>query len=367
MKGWKALSGLFMSALLFGLATPAVVSGAAVSFADSGLEAAVRDALHKPSGVISTEDLQELTQLQASGRGIRDIAGLEYAVNLQTLNLSDNEIGDVARLGSLTKLETLILNGNRIVSADALRSLSSLKSLWLTNNRLTGVNALGPLSQLRYLYAADNQIGSLAGLESLTQLQELNLASNAIRDVSPIGKLTGLQSLNLEKNKIADVSGLERLGQLQKLSLAFNPVSRLESLRGLTRLDYIQQRGYAVSTSSRQLLRELESRGGIADYVLVIPTGTYVYDVNQDGVADPNDINDMINFYLNVNDMRTKHPEWKLQGDEINPALLNGTSYLYDVNRDGIADPNDINDAINFYLNVNEMKTKHPEFTVVVP
>ncbi|MBJ6360622.1 leucine-rich repeat domain-containing protein [Paenibacillus sp. GCM10012307] len=367
MRGWKALSCLIMSVLFIGIANPISVIGAAVTFADAGLEAAVRDALHKPSGAISTEDLQGLTQLQAAGRGIRNIAGLEYAVNLQSLNLSNNEISNIAKLGSLTRLETLILNGNQIASADALGTLISLKSLWLTNNRLTSVSALSTLTQLRHLYAAGNQIGSLTGLGTLTRLQELNLASNAIQDVSPLRTLTALQSLNLEGNKIAGVTGLEQLGQLQKLSLAFNPVSRLEPIAGLAQLDYLHQRGYAVSASSRQLMRDLESRGGIVDYVLVIPTGTYVYDVNQDGVANPNDINDIINFYLNINSMKTKHPEWKLRGNEIDPEQLNQTAYLYDVNRDGTANANDINDAINFYLNVNGMKTKHPEFKVVVP
>ncbi|NOV00056.1 leucine-rich repeat domain-containing protein [Paenibacillus planticolens] len=365
MKEWKSMCCLLLCILMIGIMSPVSASEETVSFTDANLEAAVRDALNKPAGAITAEEIKGLTQLQASGRGIIDVSGIEYAVNLKSLNLSNNAIQDISRLRSLSKLETLIINGNQIAAVDALGSLTLLKSLWLMNNQISDVSAIGSLKQLEHLYLANNQISSLMGLGTLLQLQELNLALNRIKDISPIKTLSMLQSLNLEGNQISDISGLDRLGQLQWLSLAYNPVSNLTPLGGLTQLNYINQRGYPVSDSSKQILHQLENRGGIAEYALVIPAGAYVYDVNQDGITDANDINDMINYYLNVNNMKTKHPELKIAGNVIDPALLNKTSYIYDINRDGVADTNDINDAINFYLNLKDMKNKHPEFIVV--
>lgn len=75
---------------------------AGVFFEDSELEAAVREALDIPSGPIDPIDLELLTRLNAAGRGIRSLTGLEGAVNLTALNLSYNR---------LESLDALLLNG----------------------------------------------------------------------------------------------------------------------------------------------------------------------------------------------------------------------------------------------------------------
>ncbi|MCL0068011.1 stalk domain-containing protein, partial [Peptococcaceae bacterium] len=65
-----------------------------VTFLDANLEAAIRDALRKPTGDITKEDMAKLTKLKAWKRGITDLSGLEYAVNLTSLYLKHNQITD---------------------------------------------------------------------------------------------------------------------------------------------------------------------------------------------------------------------------------------------------------------------------------
>jgi len=61
--------------------TPAPTSpeSQTVAFPDKNLEAAVRDALDKPTGEeITVAELAEITVLEADNSGIADISGLEY-------------------------------------------------------------------------------------------------------------------------------------------------------------------------------------------------------------------------------------------------------------------------------------------------
>src|SRR4029079_4095833 len=58
-----------------GMITPTFAQ--TVSIPDPGLNAAVRDALQKPSGLLTVSDLLSLTNLNASDRNVSSIDGLE--------------------------------------------------------------------------------------------------------------------------------------------------------------------------------------------------------------------------------------------------------------------------------------------------
>ncbi|MCL0073607.1 PKD domain-containing protein [Dehalococcoidia bacterium] len=87
-----------------------------VTFPDRDLEAAIRDALGIDSDVdIYRSDLETLTELNASGRAVSDLTGLEYAVNLIRLPLAVNQITDISPLvqnEGLSRTDEIDLRGN---------------------------------------------------------------------------------------------------------------------------------------------------------------------------------------------------------------------------------------------------------------
>jgi hypothetical protein len=95
------------------------LSEQAVIFADPNLEQAIREAIPKPSGPISTTDLLPLTFLDAISRYIRRLAGIQYCTNLRVLYLAWNQILDVSPLAGLANLTALDLAENHISSNDA--------------------------------------------------------------------------------------------------------------------------------------------------------------------------------------------------------------------------------------------------------
>ena len=85
-----------------------------VTFPDPNLEAAIREAINKPTGDIYQSDLEGLTSFGAHGRGISDLTGMEYCINLTRLYLCDNQIIDLSPLANLTNLTRLYLSDNQI-------------------------------------------------------------------------------------------------------------------------------------------------------------------------------------------------------------------------------------------------------------
>jgi internalin A len=63
-----------------------------VSIPDPGLNAAIHQALQKPSGPLTESDLLSLTNLPAGSRNISSVKGLEAARNLRILDLDSNSL-----------------------------------------------------------------------------------------------------------------------------------------------------------------------------------------------------------------------------------------------------------------------------------
>ena len=98
---------------------------------DPGLNAVLREALQKPEGPLTEQDLLSLTNLNADGRGITGVEGLESDPNLVALRLDSNFLTDFPLAGALTNLTKLNLFNNHLtnfVVPSGLPNLSLLAS-----------------------------------------------------------------------------------------------------------------------------------------------------------------------------------------------------------------------------------------------
>lgn len=75
-----------------------------VEIPDSYLKNAIKSSLNISSDNITIGDMYKLTELNATGYGISNLEGLQYAKNLETLNLDYNEIKDLSKLKDLKKI-----------------------------------------------------------------------------------------------------------------------------------------------------------------------------------------------------------------------------------------------------------------------
>ncbi|MBA7476547.1 hypothetical protein ES707_11934 [subsurface metagenome] len=207
-----------------------------VTFPDVNLEAVIRAAIGEPLGDIYDVDLLPLTTLDGTGKGIIDLAGLEYCVNLTHLFLSNNEISGISFLQSLTNLTYLSLYRNEIRGISSLQSLTNLTYLNLSDNEVSDISLLENLINLTRLSLSNNQISDISLLENLINLTDLYLSNNQISDISPLENLINLTRLSLSNNQINDISTLQDLTDLTRLSLSNNQIIDISPLKKLTDL-----------------------------------------------------------------------------------------------------------------------------------
>jgi Leucine-rich repeat (LRR) protein len=236
-----ALVFLTLCLLSGGLALRATNSVAAadgaVTFPDPNLEAAIREAIGKPTGDILESDLGTVTYFDAMYRDISNIVGLQYCVNLEQLWLGDNRINDISPISSLSNLDNLGLSNNEISNLSPLSSLTNLKNLFLASNQLSNLSPISGLTNLTMLNLWANQISNISPLSSLTNLDTLYLAGNQVSDVSALSGLTNLGTLRLDNNQIINIIPLSGLNNLEELHLDYNQISDIGPLYGLTDLD----------------------------------------------------------------------------------------------------------------------------------
>ena len=190
---------------------PSAVPGPAVVLPDAALRGRIEAALGKaPGEAIGTREMAALEVLNARGAGVLDLAGLEHAVNLESLDLGLNQVEDIRPLEALVKLTRLNLDGTAV---DA----------W----------SVGALAGLERLSLRNCGLAELVGLAALAQLVELDVGGNRIADLWPLAGLARLRTLHADGNRVADVTPLARLGALMEVNLRGNPVAGVDVNRKL--------------------------------------------------------------------------------------------------------------------------------------
>ena len=162
-----------------------------VHIPDAKLHKAIRKELNSdtktsiPDGKpITKEDMGKLRVFLVDDKGLVDLTGLEYAVNLTSFAFYDSDISDLRPIAKLRHLEKL--------------------ECW-NNRRITDISPLANLTELTLLDLEGCRISDIAPLANLIHLTALKLRDNRIIDVSPLENLNKLSVLELEGNPILEL------------------------------------------------------------------------------------------------------------------------------------------------------------------
>ena len=144
---------------------------AIASFADTVLEAAVRDALSiGAQDALTCSLVTGLTALAASGPApVRSVSGSP------SWPYPDHVFHNLAGIQNLTGLTRLTLNNRGITDISALKDLTELSVLNLHTNWISHLTALSGMTKLTSLFLSENPLGDLGPLRGLTELTVLRL------------------------------------------------------------------------------------------------------------------------------------------------------------------------------------------------
>ena len=210
-----------------------------VDIPDPNLERAIREELGLSSEFpITQQEMLKLFRLSAKDMQIENLAGIEYAQNLEDLVIRDNPIKDLTPIAGLNRLEHLNLSRIPIEELTFLKDLTQLRQLHLFACQITDITPIQDLTKLVVLDLQANRITDLRPLSNLAALETLRLGHNFIVGISPLANLTELKELNLQDNQINNIEALANLTRLERLWIYANPILDFSPIQGLSLTEF---------------------------------------------------------------------------------------------------------------------------------
>lgn len=172
---------------------------------------------------ITYGEVKNITEFDVPALYVKDIEtaeGLEFLVNLESLDLGGAKNLTSLNVSTLTKLKKLVATKGKLTHVD-LTSCSDLESVIMDDNKLESV-VFGQHPNLTKVSMNTNKLKEF-NASSLPGLVYLDLSENELESINLTGcKL--IETLWLEYNKLKsiDVSSLEKL-KLERFKFFFNP------------------------------------------------------------------------------------------------------------------------------------------------
>ena len=202
----------FLILSVVGILLSSHASAQIVEIPDPNLERAIREELNLSVGTpITQQEMLRLFGLRSQEGQIENLTGLEYAHNIEHLQIAHNPIKDLSPIFNLTRLRSLALSSIPIENPTFLKNLTELETLYIGNCGITDLMVLQHLAKLTFLDMRYSDIVDISPLANLTQLEKLWLSHNRIVDISSLANLTALKTLWIDHNQIIDFSPLDGL------------------------------------------------------------------------------------------------------------------------------------------------------------
>ena len=204
---------------LYNLSSLSSLSIKGISLSETQLKALARAlpncAIHSDAAQTEAQDISfggitfksDITELDLSGMGLRDISAIASCEKLVKLNLSGNEISDLSPLMNLPELQWLDISNTQVSDLRPLMGIDSLTFLNASGCSINNCSAFSMMNGLTQLYLDENPIRDFSGLRKLKTLSVLGLNSSGLNDegLSYLRGLSMLGTLNIENNP--DISG----------------------------------------------------------------------------------------------------------------------------------------------------------------
>ena len=193
-----------------------------------------------------------------SNKGITDLTGLEYAINIKELFVQQyleglNGISDLTPISGLTQLESLDFGGvfTNVSDLSPIANLTNLKHLGLGGAKISDLSPIANLTNIKHLHLGGNPITDLSPIANFTLLETITFDDSVpLTDISVLADMESLIRVHMWGPRFRDMSPLVNLPNIEILDLCGNDISEIPSLKNVPKLKELYVFGNSVSDVS---------------------------------------------------------------------------------------------------------------------
>lgn len=221
-------------------------------FLDENLKNAIIELAEAETGEsnkkrIFESDLQAITQapggtsLKLSGKGIKDLSGLELFANynITWIFLDWNEIEDISVIENFKNLTKISFSGNNVKNISPLATLENLSSITAINNQIETIEQLGNLKRIENINLDGNKIENISVVTEWENLVDMSFQNNNILSIPDFSNLKKLKQINLSSNKLETISTMGSVEKLEKIEIDSNNLTSLDGIQNNLSITYL--------------------------------------------------------------------------------------------------------------------------------
>jgi len=203
-------------------------------------------------GISDLTPISGLTQLESLDFGgvftnVSDLSPITNLTNLTHLGLGGNEISDLSPIANLTNMKHLHLGGNPITDLSPIANFTQLETITFDDSvPLTNISVLADMESLIRVHMWGPRFRNMSPLVNLPNIEILDLCGNDISEIPSLKNLPKLKELYVFGNNVSDVSNLEDLTNLERLNLRDNNITNIAPLAELTNLKWLDLTGNPI-------------------------------------------------------------------------------------------------------------------------
>lgn len=158
-----------------------------------------------------------IRDITCAEKGIKDISGIEYFTNTETVYLHRNQITDISMLPALTKVYRLTFDENKISALPDMSASPNITELHFYDNNFSVFPDATANTNMKVIDFRKNHITSVPDLSAYQGLISFSIGFNPITALPDLNGLPMLSSVDFAGTNLStfpDLSGVERLGSI---------------------------------------------------------------------------------------------------------------------------------------------------------
>lgn len=236
-----------------------------VVFREPLIEEAVRAELNRSFGVITREDLLDVTEIYIHGDKITTNTEDYYDSVDEWFEegLVYGELTSLEDLKDMPNLRTVCIGGERITDISPLEGLDQLEKVEFWYNDITEISALRGKQYLTQVGFGQNPITDISGLEDCPAIRSIVLGNAGSFDGKPLEELDGLALLDITSDTdawnylsgksitmlklggpdLTDLSCIRDMARVEELYIYWSKITDISALEGREDITYLNMSG----------------------------------------------------------------------------------------------------------------------------